>query len=108
MKTEFSTMSQQMSYINRFIERKTDVKKECIVCGKPATIQHNRRYPFKIRPLCQNCRNHYGLNGHTVDSKPVALPTIDLLDHVITEHKLFVDRKITEDQMKLIDEGGEK
>lgn len=104
MKTNFDDMSQQMSYINRFIERNTNFKKKCIVCGKPATIQHNKINPYIIRPLCRICRNQYGLFGRTVDKTLNVLPTVNLLDYVNTKPKRYEDRVLTQEEMCLIDE----
>lgn len=104
MKTKFDSMLQQMSYINRFIDRKTDLKKKCIVCGKPAYIQHNKINPYIIRPVCRICKNEYNLYGRTVDQTLDVLPTINILDHVNSEFRNYSDRTLTEDQMKLIDE----
>lgn len=104
MKTNFKSITQQATYINKFIERKTDLNKNCMFCGKPASIQHNRKNPYEVRILCRPCRTKYGLHGHTVDDKPSDLPTINLLEHINTNFKMYRDRTLTEEQMKIIDE----
>lgn len=104
MKEDFRNLSLQMSYINRFIERKTNFEKKCIVCGKPATIQHNKTNPYVVRPLCRICRDKYNLYGLTVDQTPNILPTVDLRDYINTNFKKYEDRVLTQEEMDLIDE----
>ena len=103
MKEKFDTLSQQMSYIDRFVERKTDIKKVCMLCGKPATIQHNKAFPYMIRVLCRPCKMKNHIMGKTVDSVIVDLPVINLKEHIVKDLKLYRDNPITEEQMKLID-----
>ena len=106
MKSDFKSITNQACYISRFIERKTDIEKKCVVCGKPAIIQHNRVDPYKVRFLCRECRTKYKVGNHTVDETPWIddLPIIDLAECMIRPFVISKYTNITEEQKRIIDE----
>lgn len=104
MKTNFKSLNNQYSYISRFIERKTDLTKQCMICGNKALIQHNRTNPYEIRLLCRECRIKYNIGNNMVDELESDLPTINILEYVNQPFKKYEYRKITKKEMDIIDE----
>ena len=89
MKKDFDNMAKQMTYINKFLTRRTNLEKKCQKCGKPGKIQHNRANPYRIRILCLDCKKELGMSGETVDSFISDFPIIDLTEHINTESRVI-------------------
>lgn len=102
MKRDFKNLAQQMTYINKFIQRKTNLSKNCQICGKPGKIQHNQVDPYKIRILCNECRIKNNLLGRTVDQVISDIPIINALDYLISPSKILKYRDITEEEKRII------
>lgn len=41
--------------ISHFV-RRNGIEKNCVICGKPGEIMHNRANPYKISFICEECR----------------------------------------------------
>ena len=57
MKDKFDSLEQQMTYVNRFIHRNTDIKFNCQYCGKPGRIRYYKKNPNQIHIVCRECSN---------------------------------------------------
>lgn len=44
--------------ISNLIARKPEIKKICCICGKPGKILHNRKDPYCIAFICDNCKKN--------------------------------------------------
>lgn len=41
--------------ISHFV-RRSGIEKNCVICGKPGAIMHNRENPYMIAFICDDCR----------------------------------------------------
>lgn len=57
MKRNFDSLGHQMTYINRFVHRNTDIELKCQYCGKPGRIRHYKNNPEQIHIICIECFN---------------------------------------------------
>lgn len=102
MKRDFKDLANQMTYINKFIQRRTSLTKNCQLCGKPGKIQHNRADPYKIRILCNECKIKNDFTGKTVEQIISDVPVLNVLDYLTSPSKILKYRDITEEEKRII------
>lgn len=104
MKTDFKDFSHLMGYINKFIERNTNLKKECQYCGKPAQIRYNYDNPYHIQLVCLDCKRKNGFNQYYNRGKLISdLPIIDIRDYLTKDKQEREDRlSLTENNKQII------
>lgn len=90
MITKFKDLQHQRVYIGNFIRRHYTGSRKCVNCGKePTTIVHNKKDPYKISFICDDCR--LGLDEEQLAS----LKKISLLDYVDNNQKYSPIKNIT-------------
>lgn len=96
MKQEFKDFNQQMMYINKFLDRSTNVERKCQFCGNPAEIRHNYEEPYKIQLVCKACKSERNLKNKELRGKMIEeIPVIDLRNHITNPSTLRGLRKNT-------------
>lgn len=55
MNKKFDSLGQQMTYVNRFVHRNTDIELNCQYCGKPGRIRHYKDNSEQIHIVCKDC-----------------------------------------------------
>ena len=96
MKQEFKDFNQQMMYINKFLDRSTNVERKCQFCGAPAEIRHNYEDPYRIQLVCKVCKQERNLKNKELRGKMIEeLPVIDLRNHITNPATLRGLRKNT-------------
>jgi len=96
MKQEFKDFNQQMMYINKFLDRSTNVERKCQFCGAPAEIRHNYEDPYRIQLVCKTCKQERNLKNKELRGKMIEeLPVIDLRNHITNPATLRGLRKNT-------------
>ena len=104
MKKEFDSLGQQMTYINRFIHRNTDIDFSCQYCGKLGRIRHYKNHPTKIHIVCKECSNKLKLGckenwGKILDD----IPLINIEDHIINKFTLNKMIKLDRNTKKILE-----
>lgn len=83
MKTKFKDFQQQMMYINKFINRFTDLDVKCQYCGEPAHIRYSRYEPYDVQFICKSCRKEKNIDfAYSRGEMLKDIPTIHVLDHI--------------------------
>ena len=103
MKKEFDSLGQQMTYINRFIHRNTDLELNCQYCGKPGKIRYYRTKPDKIHIVCKECSINKGLGLKKNWGKELEdIPLINIEDHITNPYTLNKMMTLNKDTKKIL------
>lgn len=103
MKKEFDSLGQQMTYINRFIHRNTDLELNCQYCGKPGKIRYYRTKPDKIHIVCKECSINKGLGLKKNWGKELEdIPLINIEDHITNPYTLNKMITLNKDTKKVL------
>ena len=104
MKKDFASSSQQMTYVNRFIHRNTDIAIKCQYCGKDGRIRYYRKDPTKIQIICQECANKRELSRKENWGKVLEdIPLIDIEEHITNKLALKRLMKLDEEKIKILE-----
>ena len=102
MRDNFKNYKDQVTYMNKFIHRQTDISLECEYCGKPAFIRYSREDPYKIQLICKDCINNKHLNNKENRGLVPNLPTIDVRDHILPSKVMTKKNLMSKDNINMM------
>lgn len=103
MKKEFKSFNQQMTYVNRYINRYTDIEMVCQYCGNKGRIRYYRECPSKVQIVCLDCSNKKGLSTAFKLGKVVEdIPLIDVEEHIVNKTVLNKMIGLNKDTKKIL------